>query len=510
VRRRPTSGHFGSSRRAGVLLHPTSLPGPWGIGDLGDEAIAFLDWAVAAGLTVWQVLPLGPTGAGNSPYGSLSAFAGNPTLISPERLVAERFVERDEIAPPSGSDPDRVDFGEVIPWKIDLLRKAWDRFTHSAEAWQREAFDEFCDDERTAAWLDDWAIFMAIKVRSGGVAWTEWQKPLRDREPGALEEARVELADEIAFQRFAQFIFFRQWERVRAEAHARGILIVGDVPIYVALDSADVWAHPELFLLDAENRPAAVAGVPPDYFSPTGQRWGNPLYRWDRMRENGYAWWAARFGANFRMCDIVRLDHFRGFAAYWEIPAEEPTAQNGRWMPGPGIDFFRAMKKRLPSLQFIAEDLGEITDDVEDLRDEAGLPGMKVLQFGFGEDDAPHQPHRFVDAMIVYTGTHDNDTTRGWYESADAATRERIDEYLGPHEEPVERRMVRAAYTSVAELVIVPIQDIAGLGSEARMNVPGDASDNWAWRARRGHFRRDDARRLRRLAELTGRLPRGR
>ncbi|HEX2123788.1 MAG TPA: 4-alpha-glucanotransferase [Thermoanaerobaculia bacterium] len=496
-----TSTHSRSERRAaGVLLHPTSLPGRYGIGDLGDELTLFLDWAASAGMRLWQVLPLNPPGYGHSPYNCLSSFAGNPLLISPQRLLQENLLEPEDVADVPIFSDEHVQFERVPEFKFALLRVAWQRFT------DHDALDAFVAASEQREWLDDYALFMTLKELAGGAPWWQWERKLLRRDPAALRRAREEHADDVRFWQFTQWLFFRQWEAVRAAAHARGLRIVGDVPIYVAWDSADVWAHRSLFELDEKGHPTVVAGVPPDYFSTTGQRWGNPLYRWDAMRESGYRWWIARMKTNLRFADIVRLDHFRGFVAYWEIPASEPTAVHGRWMPGPGIELFDAIRNALGELPLVAEDLGFITQDVHDLRDAAGLPGMRVLQFGFGQDDSPHLPHRYAERTVAYTGTHDNDTARGWFTSAGAEEREAARTYLGCDGDSVAGCLIRAAYTSVAETSIVPVQDILDLGSDARMNRPGAEKDNWSWRMLPGALTREHAERLKRLAELTGRV----
>ena len=493
----------GETRSAGVLLHPTSLPGRYGIGDLGDELIVFLDWAASAGFRVWQVLPLNPAGYGNSPYGCLSSFAGNPLLISPQRLLHENLLTADLVTEVPLFADERVEFERVHEVKFALLRASWQQFGVAATEEQRQAFAAFVESERE--WLDDYALYMALKERAGGAPWWLWERALALRESVALTHAVVELAAEVEFWRYVQFLFFRQWADVREAATARGIRIMGDVPIYVAHDSADVWANPELFQLDDDGNPVVVAGVPPDYFSTTGQRWGNPLYRWDVLKETGYAWWIARLRTNLRFADVIRLDHFRGFAAYWEIPATEPTAIHGRWMPGPGVALFDAIRAALGELPLVAEDLGFITQDVHDLRKSVGLPGMKILQFGFGEDDSPHLPHRYDCATVAYTGTHDNDTARGWYESAPADERELAHVYLGG-ESTVAWSMIRAAFTSVAQLAIVPVQDILDLDSTARMNTPGAELHNWSWRMLPGALTRDCAERLRKMGEVCGRV----
>jgi 4-alpha-glucanotransferase len=491
-----------------VLLHPTSLPGPHGVGDLGGEAESFLDWAAAAGQTVWQILPLGPTSWGHSPYGSLSAFAGNPLLVSPDRLLEEGLLPRPALGRVPELPADHVDFAAAGAWKDQVLRASHAHLAEHAPQRIREAYAAFVESPDQAEWLDDWALFAALKARFDGRAWTEWDPELRRRDAAALARARRELAAEIDFHRYAQFVFHRQWERLRGEARRRGIEILGDLPIYVAGDSAEVWARPDLFALDDLGRPTVVAGVPPDYFSATGQRWGNPLYRWDRMRAEGYAWWIARLRANLRRADRVRLDHFRGFVAYWEVPASEPTAVGGRWVAGPGVELFAALRAALGELPLVAEDLGVITPDVEALRDALELPGMKVLQFAFGELDGVHAPHRHRRRSVIYTGTHDNDTTRGWHARLGAEERARVHAYLGTTGDGPHWDLVRAAYTSVAELAIVPLQDLLGLGSEARMNTPAEAAGNWSWRLRPGALGAELAERLRRLAALTGRLPR--
>ncbi|HEY4640788.1 MAG TPA: 4-alpha-glucanotransferase [Thermoanaerobaculia bacterium] len=491
-------------RNAGVLLHPTSLPGPYGAGDLGDELIGFLDWAASAGMRLWQVLPLNPPGFGNSPYGCHSSFAGNPLLISPQRLMQRHLLPKKAADRPPQFPNDHVDFDAVRRWKDDLLRAAWRHFEERGSRELREDLSRFTLEERK--WLEDWALYAALKEKSGGAAWWEWDRAIAQRDEQALAGARRELGDAIAFHEFVQWLFNREWTFARDAAHARGIRIMGDVPIYVAADSADVWSHRDLFQLDDDGRPTVVAGVPPDYFSKTGQRWGNPLYRWDLMRERGYDWWIERIRTNLQYADIIRLDHFRGFAAYWEIPASEPTAVHGRWMPGPGIALFDALRDALGALPLVAEDLGFITPEVHELRKAAGMPGMKILQFGFASIDSPHLPHRYESETVVYTGTHDNDTARGWFTSAPAEEQVLAAAYLGPECDDVSWALIRAAYTSVAQTAIVPVQDVLSLGAEARMNRPGDAQHNWSWRFEAGALTREHAARLRRLAEITGRV----
>jgi 4-alpha-glucanotransferase len=477
------------------------------VGELGPEALRWLDLLAAAGQRVWQVLPLGPTGYGDSPYQSFSTFAGNPYLIDVGDLAAEGLLRDDDLEPLRALPSGRVDYGGLYELKLPLLRRAADAFLASGGAGD-PGFRAFA--EREAAWLEDFALFMALKEEAGGAPWTAWERPLRLRDPAALADAAERLVAETARQRVWQYWFSRQWSAVKGRASERGIRVLGDVPIFVALDSADVWANPELFHLGGDGLPTVVAGVPPDYFSATGQRWGNPLYRWDVMRERGYAWWVARLRHALAQADLVRIDHFRGFAAYWEIPAGEPTAERGRWVAGPGADLFDALRRELGGLPVVAEDLGVITPDVEALRDSCGLPGMKVLQFAFaGGADDPYLPHNYERDCVVYTGTHDNDTTRGWYESAPEAERDHVRRYLGRPDEDVVDGLVRLAYASVADLAVVPLQDHLGLGPEARMNTPGREVGNWTWR-----FAWDDvppwlAPHLHGLASVYGRVPAG-
>jgi 4-alpha-glucanotransferase len=487
-------------RVAGVLLHPTSLPGPYGIGDLGDELISFLDWAASAGLHLWQVLPLNPTGYGNSPYNCISSVAGNPMMISPQRLLQDQLLTPEMIGEVPSFPSDHVDFNRVMPWKRKILRDAFTRFDPKSEA-----FDRFQSEEHD--WLDDYALYRAIKTKLNDEPWWRWESGLARRESGTIRKVQKELRDEIAFSKFMQFIFFKQWSAVREAARARNIRIMGDVPIYVAHDSADVWANRDLFQLDDRGEPTVVAGVPPDYFSTTGQRWGNPLYRWEKLKETQYHWWITRIRTNLEMTDLVRLDHFRGFAAYWEVPAHEPTAIHGRWMPGPGAELFNAIKDALAELPLVAEDLGFITPEVHELRDSFGFAGMRILQFGFSAPDSPHLPHRFRPHTVVYSGTHDNDTAHGWFKDLSDNERENARLYLGEDcDEDIAWALIREAYTSVAETAIVPMQDILGLGSEARMNRPGAGLDNWSWRLEAGSLTPARAEKLRRLAELTGRI----
>jgi 4-alpha-glucanotransferase len=493
-----------STRTAGVLLHPTSLPGRFGIGDLGDELLSFLDWAQSAGLRIWQVLPLNAPGYGNSPYGCLSSYAGNPLMISPQRLVESGLLPGNalEDIPPFAED--FVEFDRVYAYKESLLRQSFEHFAEHASDEQRQALAAFVHDN---AWLPDWTLYAALKERHGGKSWTAWTPGVASRDRDALAEARLELANELRFHEYVQWLFFAQWAAVREAAAARGLRIMGDIPIYVAGDSADVWSNREIFQLDERGEPDVVSGVPPDYFSETGQRWGNPLYRWDVLRETHFRWWVSRFRAALRFADVVRVDHFRAFAAYWEIPASEPTAIHGRWMPGPGRALFDALRDALGDLPLVAEDLGHITKEVHELREAIGVPGMKILQFAFEQPDNPHLPHCYDPNTVVYTGTHDNDTARGWYEHATSDEQKAIASYLGVRDaSDVAWTLIRAAYTSVADTAIVPVQDVLNLGSEARMNRPGAEHDNWSWRVTDGALTAKHAGELRELGEVSGRI----
>jgi 4-alpha-glucanotransferase len=472
-------------RSSGILLHPTSLPGPYGIGEIGPRAQAWVDFLAETGCGLWQVLPLGPTGYGDSPYQCFSAFAGNPYLISLEALVKEGLLRAADFEDMPKFPAERVDFGSLIPWKQKMLDLAHHRFSHSRRAKLRQDFEAFSEEQ--AAWLGDFALFMALKEAHQGASWITWKSPLRDRRPEALAAARRQYDLAIQKHAFRQFIFFRQWDALHQYARKRHIQIIGDIPIFVAHDSADVWAHPELFYLDEKGRPTVVAGVPPDYFSRNGQRWGNPLYRWDRHQASGYAWWLERIRAVLRQVDIVRMDHFRGFCAYWEVPGRAKTARKGRWVPAPGMDFFRKVQANLGDLPVIAEDLGVITPDVVELRETFGLPGMKILQFGFGGGPKdPFLPHNYPVHCVVYTGTHDNDTARGWYERVPAHEADFYRRYLARDGHDVSWDMIRAAWASVAVFALAPMQDFLSLGNEARMNYPGNPSGNWTWRFTEG------------------------
>lgn len=479
--RRAMTEKLQTVRAAGVLLHPTSLPGPYGIGDLGPAAFAWVDCLAYARQKWWQILPLGPTGYGDSPYQSFSAFAGNRYLISPEFLMRDGLLASGDVA--GGSFPShRVDYGPVIDFKTRLLNRGWENFQAGAAGHLRGPLEDFCREQ--SAWLDDYALFMALKDANGGRCWTDWPRELLMRDPAALVEARKTHAVAIGLHKFGQFLFFRQWREVKRYAHDKGIRLIGDVPIFVSSDSADVWANPTLFQLDKNRAPTVVAGVPPDYFSATGQLWNNPLYDWDANRESGYAWWKARLKATLETVDLVRLDHFRGFEAYWEIPAGMPTAQVGRWVKAPGADLLRTFEAMLGCLPIIAEDLGIITPEVETLRTQFNLPSMRVLQFAFsGESRNRFLPHNYDRNCAVYTGTHDNDTTRGWFNSLTDHDKYLVRRYVPASAEgDIVWDMIRMAWSSVGTFAVAPLQDILNLGTDARMNFPGKAAGNWQWR----------------------------
>lgn len=472
-------------RSSGILLHPTSLPGPYGIGDLGPDAYAWVDALKRARQQWWQMLPLTPTGYADSPYQSLSAFAGNPNLISPELLVRDGLLRRDSL-PEESFPAGYVDFdsGRVIGLKNLALQMAWENFKKGAGGELHGQFEAFCAAE--AYWLEDFALYMALKEAHGMVSWLDWDEDYRLRRPEALARARHDLAERMDEHRFRQFLFARQWQALRHYANGQGIRLIGDVPIFVSADSADVWANPQFFQLDAQRRPTVVAGVPPDYFSKTGQLWGNPLYDWDALKATGYAWWVDRLRSVLRQVDVVRIDHFRGFEAYWAIPAGSPTAEPGRWVKGPAFDFFDALLAQLGTAPIIAEDLGVITPEVHALRTRYNFPGMRILQFAFsGAVEKRFLPHNYDVNTVVYTGTHDNDTTVGWY-AASCTPEEKIfmRRYMGTDGSDIAWEMMRLAWGSVAVLAVAPMQDVLSLGSEARMNLPGQPSGWWRWRLR--------------------------
>ncbi len=490
-------------RSSGVLLHPTSLAGRFGIGSFGPEASEFIDFLARAGQRLWQVCPLGPTGYGDSPYQCFSAFAGNPLLIGLEQLVDDGLLSQDDLsdAPPVG---EKVDYGAIIPWKTALLQKAFAKFREIGTSGSRARLEQF--EHLHAHWLDDYALFMALKDANKGRPWTEWKAPLRDRDEAAIAEFASAQKQSIALRKFQQWLFHTQWFAIRAEAQSYDIRIIGDLPIFVAHDSADVWAHRELFKLDEEGNPTVVAGVPPDYFSATGQLWGNPIYDWDVHREDGFAWWSDVLLSKFSLYDHVRIDHFRGFSAYWSIPAGETTALNGSWVESPGRELFSEIESRVGRLPVIAEDLGVITEDVVELIEQFGFGRMKVLQFAFqAHERNDYLPYRYDRNAVVYTGTHDNDTVVGWLSSAGKADRRFALDYLVSDGSEPAWDFIRGAIASPAQFAVVPVQDLLGLGSESRMNTPGTTGGNWEFRLQPGEPSEEIAIRLRGLTELYGR-----
>jgi 4-alpha-glucanotransferase len=493
-----------TERSSGILLHPTSLPGPYGCGDIGADAYVFLDWLAASGQSVWQMLPLGPVGIGNSPYMSSSAFAGNPLLIDLASLGRLGWLTPEDLIADADADVRRVDYARQSAFRLPRLRRAAQAFAASAEPEQRADLAAYCQAE--AGWLDDYALFMALDAAHPGLSWNAWPAPLAQRRPAALKQAARQHAGEIGFWKFCQWQFDRQWSRLKVYANQRGVRILGDVPIFVAHHSADVWAHQDLFELDAHGAQAVVAGVPPDYFSPTGQRWGNPLYRWSAHQADGYAWWLARMARALALADQVRIDHFRGFAAYWEIPATEDNAVHGRWVAAPGRALFDALRRRFPDLPIIAEDLGDITEEVLELRDAFGLPGMRILQFAFG-GDAGHGylPHNYPVNCVAYIGTHDNDTAQGWWQAIGPRERAFVQHYLGSDGHDVHWALMRALSASVARCVIYSMQDVLGLDGSQRMNVPGVCDGNWEWRFSWDQVQSWQATALRQMAAVHGR-----
>ena len=499
-------------RLSGILLHPTSLPGRYGIGELGPEAIRFLDFLAGAEQRLWQVLPLGPTGYGDSPYQCFSAFAGNPLLVSLDRLVEQGLLSAADVAEASFSDGE-VDYGRVIEFKRPRLQAAYQRARKKPEVMAQ--FEAFCRER--SGWLDDFALFMTVKEASGHVSWTDWDKDIRSRRPEAVQRWRREKSEEIRTVQFTQFLFFDQWRAVKQAAHDRGIEVMGDIPIFVAHDSAEVWAHPDLFRLEENGTPEVVAGVPPDYFSATGQLWGNPIYRWDEMARRNYGWWVDRFRATFELVDRVRLDHFRGFESYWEIPAGEKTAVKGEWVKGPGAALFEVLRKAIGDLPIVAENLGVITPQVEALREQFGFPGMAILQFAWGSDSQQSTfiPHHYQRKLVTYTGTHDNDTTVGWWtggvgdstRSADEVERERdfARRYMNTDGKEIHWDFIRTILASVADVAIAPLQDVLGKGSEARMNLPGRPGGNWRWRYAAGELTDEARHRLQLYTRTYGR-----
>lgn len=494
-------------RESGVLLHVTSLPSRYGIGDLGPEAYRWADFLAETRQSIWQILPLNPTDLahGNSPYQSLSAFAGNPLFISPDLILKDGWLKEADLEAVPQFPRTRVDYSSVNAFKSGLFEVAFGRFQQSSPTYD---YEKFCLEN--SDWLDDYALFKTFHNYFTGKIWTDWPQDIQDKNPESLESLKKDFKDRIRFEKFLQYLFFKQWDSLKHYCNEIGIQIFGDVPIYVIHNSADVWSSPELFKLDRQKRPYAVAGVPPDYFSETGQLWGNPLYQWEALRETGYAWWIKRVKHNARLFDIIRIDHFRGLIGYWEVPAGEPSAVNGQWVEAPAEDFFRSLSRRLPNLSIIAEDLGVITPDVREIMNRFEFPGMKVLLFAFGDDLAanPYIPHNLPRHCIIYTGTHDNNTARGWFEKEAAPeTRERLFRYLGREvpKEAIHWELIRLAMMSVADKAVFPLQDILGLGAEARMNRPSTTEGNWQWRLLPEQLTPAIAEMLRGMTALSGR-----
>ena len=492
-------------RTSGIILHPTSFPGPDGIGDLGPQAFAWVDFLESSGCSIWQTLPLGPTGYGDSPYQCFSAFAGNPYLVSSALLLDEGLLDPEDFADRPGFPLHNVDFGRAIPWKMTILKRAFNKFI-SASGQNHPEFQNFCEENQN--WLEDFALFMAIKDSNGGAPWTTWEDGLKKRDAEALAKFAAEHSDEVCFQKFLQFCFFKQWNNLMAYAHQKEIMIIGDIPIFVSMDSSDVWSHPDLFYLDDQGNPTVVAGVPPDYFSPTGQLWGNPIYRWPAHQAQGFSWWIDRIRGTLKVCDVIRLDHFRGFCGYWEVPAGNPTAEIGRWVECPGEAFLEKVKEELGDLPIIAEDLGEISKDVSDLRLKYGLPGMKILQFSFSSTpNDPFLPSNYEPNFVAYTGTHDNETFNGWFANADKQSRDFAMRYLCSNGEHFAWDGIRAVWQSVAVYAIAPLQDFLELGNEARMNFPGKMSGNWSFRYINSDLTPDLAFRILDLNRTYNRIP---
>jgi 4-alpha-glucanotransferase len=493
------------NRSSGILLHPTSLPGPYGIGDLGPQAYQWLDFLAKTGCSLWQVLPLGPTGYGDSPYQCFSSFAGNPYLISPGLLIQEGLLYPDDLSDSPAFPDDHVDYGAVITWKLSLLDRSYDRFLEHGSNLIKDQYEKFKSTH--SAWLNDFALFMALKETHAGAPWPTWEAALRDHQPQALDEVRLKLNILVERQIYRQFLFYKQWAELRDYAKQKGIQIIGDIPIFVAHDSADVWAHPDLFFLDQLGIPTVVAGVPPDYFSTTGQLWGNPLYRWKVHKASGYAWWLDRIRTVLNLVDIIRLDHFRGFAGYWEVLGKATTAVKGKWKKGPGKDFFFIAKKALGDLPIIAEDLGVITPDVVAIREGFKLPGMKILQFAFdGEPENPFLPHNYVSNCVAYTGTHDNDTVLGWYQRVPEGEKSYYRRYMDRDGSQVSWDLIRGVWASVAMFALAPMQDFLELDNTARMNYPGNPSGNWTWRMAEGSISETLQERILDVNQLYGRI----
>ena len=498
-----------SKRYSGVLAHPTSFPSPYGIGDFGKGAYDFINFLTGAGQSLWQILPLGHTGYGDSPYQAFSAFAGQPLLISPDELIKDGLLYGDDLRDYPHFNPDHIYYGDVIPAKLRILHRSYEIFKESADLCRLKEFDVFCEHEKD--WLDDYALFMAGKDAHGGACWLEWEDDLRDPDEEIKAAWRERLADSIEYYKYIQFIFFRQWNAIRDYAHVNGIKIVGDIPIFVALDSADVWANRELFQLEKDGYPTVVAGVPPDYFSATGQLWGNPLYKWEYHKKTGYAWWMKRIRHCVELYDVIRIDHFRGFDEYYSIPYGDLTAEFGHWEKGPGMDIFRTVKETLGDVKIIAEDLGFLTDSVIRMVEESGYPGMKVLEFAFdSREPSNYLPHNYDKNCVVYTGTHDNETLAGWYRELKKEDKKFALRYMGRKKLSVNEavwEIIRLAQSSVADTCIIPIQDYLCLGNEARINHPSTLGGNWIWRLHRDEISKKLVKKIRRMTELYCRIP---
>lgn len=491
-------------RSSGILLHPTSLPGKHGIGSFGKDAFRFIDFLAEAGQKLWQILPLGPTGYGDSPYQCFSSVAGNPLLINLDLLVEQGFLSKKDLKSNPNLLDSEVDYEFVIHYKFDKLKTAYANFQASGNAEAKNDFASFC--AANTHWLEDFALFMALKGEHNQVAWQEWDPAYVNRDPKALQEFSENHVDEIDFRRFIQWLFFRQWASVKEYANSKGIKIIGDIPIYISGDSVETWTQPQIFLFDENKNPVKVAGVPPDYFSKTGQLWGNPIYDWEYHKKTNFIWWKERIKANLELFDMVRIDHFRGFSEFWAVPFGEETAMNGEWLPCPGDELFTSLKDEFGELPIIAEDLGVITDDVVALREKFGFPGMKILQFAFDSDeDNDYLPHTYDKNFVVYTGTHDNDTATSWYKLASNENKTSVREYLGHKPEKGAWDFIRLAHSSTANMSVIPLQDLLNLGNEARMNLPGTTQDNWKWRFKKGDLTKALAKRMRKLTKVYGR-----
>ncbi len=494
------------NRSSGILLHPTSLPGKYGIGSLGKEAFSFIDFLKKSNQKLWQIFPLGPTGYGDSPYQSFSTFAGNPYLIDFDLLIEQNLLAESDLENINfGNNEEYIDYGAIYNQKFPLLKKAFENYKNLNNEDLKRNFETFKNENNE--WLEDYSLYISLKNHFNGLPWNEWEEDIKTKKPEAVDKYKNEIADEIEYNKFIQFLFFTQWNNVKKYANENDIKIIGDIPIFVAFDSADAWANPDIFLFDDELKPCKVAGVPPDYFSPTGQLWGNPLYNWEKLKETNYKWWIDRVKANLSTCDIIRIDHFRGFESYWAVPYGDATAENGQWVKGPDVDLFNVIKEQLGDLPIIAEDLGLMTQEVIDLREATGFPGMKILGFAFdSNEENEYLPHTYDRNCVVYTGTHDNDTLVGWFDKAKEEDKQFARNYLNSrNDNEIHWDAIRGAWSSVANIAIVPVQDILGLGSEARINTPGVASGNWQWRLKAGALTDELSEKLAKLTKTYSR-----